>query len=227
MIPEARNTGQAWRAAVAALALAVTAFIIHAIFTSGFGRPPRPAVETPEPVAAATPPAGRTDPFQPDGGADPSQPGGGAPSKSGPSAAAEPARVVVPQTATLAVISDDFWLTYLPRGLERSGGGVIQPEPGVEGGWARFGSADRFVEAQVEHGVVAADWQSYRSRVTVLDARDTTVRGKPAVVGRHPSGGRLIVWLERVGTGAWIRVSESLGKELVAVAASVKAPVGD
>jgi hypothetical protein len=37
----------------------------------------------------------------------------------------------------------------------------------------------------------------------------------------------MIVWLERVGTGARIRVSDSLSRELLAVAASVKAPVGD
>lgn len=130
-------------------------------------------------------------------------------------------------TTTIAVISDNFWLTYLPAGLDRTGGGAIEPEPGVEGGWARFGGVDRFVEAQVEHGTVAADFDTYRLRVALLDARNTTVRGKPAVVGRHPGGGRAIVWLERVGTGAWIRVSDALSKELLAVAASVRAPVGD
>ncbi|MFI7705642.1 hypothetical protein [Nonomuraea sp. NPDC049480] len=201
MLPERRGGGQGWRAALAVLAFAVTALIIHALFSSGFGRVPRPAGGTPEPVAAPTPPG--------------NEPG-----------AAGAARLAV-SPATLAVVSDDFWLTYLPRGLARCGGGLIEPEPGVEGGRARFGAADRFVEAQVEHGAVAADWRSYRARATVLDARDTTVRGKPAVVGGHPDGGRVIVWLERAGTGAWVRVSESLREELIAVAVSVKAPVGD
>ncbi|MFG1709026.1 hypothetical protein ACFLIM_38130 [Nonomuraea sp. M3C6] len=194
MIPEGCGIGQGWRATLAALALAVTALIIYAIFSSGFGRPQRAGVVTPQPVPVST---GR------------------------PAAAAR-----VPE-ASLAVVSDNFWFTYLPAGLERDGGGAIKPEPGVDGGRARFGSADRFVEAQVEHGTVAADWASYRKRVAVRDARATTVRGRPAVVGGHPSGGRMIVWLERVGTGAWIRVSDSLSRELVAIAASVKAPVGD
>ncbi|MFI6602680.1 hypothetical protein ACIBHX_41050 [Nonomuraea sp. NPDC050536] len=150
-------------------------------------------------------------------------------------ASPEPTRVVTPppapvrvaSTTTLAVISDSFWLTYLPAGLDRTGGGSIEPEPGVQGGWARFGSASRFVEAQVEHGTVAADWATYRKRATVVDARNTTIRGKPAMIGTSPGGGRMIVWLERVGTGAWIRVSDSLSKELLPIAASVKAPVGD
>lgn len=207
MIPEGPGGGRGWRGLLAAMAFAVTALIIYALFSSGYGRVPRPAEETPEPIAVVTSPA---------------------PLRRGPGAAgvADLTRVAT-SPDTLAVVSDDFWLTYLPSGLERTGGGVIEPEPGVEAGWARFGSADGWVEAQVEHGIVAADWQSYRSRVTVLDARDTTVRGKPAVVGRHPNGGRVIAWLERVGTGAWIRVSESLGKELLPVAVSVKAPVGD
>jgi hypothetical protein len=137
-----------------------------------------------------------------------------------PDAVADAVPVRTPPEATLAVVSHDFWLTYLPAGLERSGGGAIEPK----GAWARFGSGDRFVEAQVEP---AADWASYRKQATVLDAHVTTVRGRPAVAGRHPSGGRLIVWLERAGEGAWIRVSESLSRELVAIAASVKGPVGD
>ncbi len=201
MIPEGRGSGRGWRAALATLAFAVTALVIYALFSSGFGRIPRPVEEPPEPVAVVTP----------------------TPATKGASVAGR----ISTSEAGLAVVSDDFWLAYLPGGLERIGGGVIESEPGVEAGWARFGSAGRFVEAQVEHGSVAADWQSYRARITVLDARATTVRGKPAVVGRHPDGGRVIAWLERVGTGAWIRVSESLGKELVAVAASVQAPVGD
>lgn len=148
-------------------------------------------------------------------------------------ASPEPTRVVttpptqVAATATLAVISDNFWLTYLPAGLDRTGGGSIEQERGVQGGWARFGSTSRFVEAQVEHGTVAADWATYRKRATLVDARSTTIRGKPAMIGRSPSGGRMIFWLERVGTGAWIRVSDSLSKELLPIAASVKAPVGD
>ncbi|MFI6539028.1 hypothetical protein ACIBHY_41690 [Nonomuraea sp. NPDC050547] len=127
----------------------------------------------------------------------------------------------------IAVVSDNFWLTYLPAGLERTGGGVIAQEKGADGGWARFGTGERTVEAQVEHGTVAADWETYRKRADLERARETTVRGKPAVVGAHPEGGKMIVWLERVGTGAWIRVSEPLAKELLAIAASVKAPVGD
>ncbi|MBF8193868.1 hypothetical protein ITP53_50975, partial [Nonomuraea sp. K274] len=99
--------------------------------------------------------------------------------------------------------------------------------------WARFGSAGgsgsagRFVEARVEHGTAAADWAGYRASVPVLDPRDITVRGRPAVLGRHPGGGRLIAWLERSGTGAWIRAGRSLADELVAIAASVKTHVGD
>ncbi|WP_157254668.1 hypothetical protein [Nonomuraea typhae] len=126
---------------------------------------------------------------------------------------------------TIAVVSDDFWLTYLPAGLDRTGGGDVAS--GTAGGWARFGTGDRTVEAQVEHGTVAADWETYRKRAVVRRARETTVRGKPAVVGAHPDGGRMIVWLERAGTGAWIRVSEPLANELLAIAASVKAPVRD
>ncbi|QFY06053.1 hypothetical protein GBF35_04625 [Nonomuraea phyllanthi] len=137
-----------------------------------------------------------------------------------PAAVAAPAAVPVPQRAALAVVSGDLWLTYLPAGLERSGGGAVEPS----GAWARFGTAGRFVEAQVEP---AADWASYQRRATVLDPRSTVVRGRPAVAGRAPGGGRLIVWLERAGTGAWIRVSDSLAGELVPIAASVKGPVGD
>ncbi|MGI5284244.1 hypothetical protein ACQEVF_12990 [Nonomuraea polychroma] len=228
MIPEGRDRGRGWRAVAAAVAFALTGLVIYTVFSSGFGRTARPAAQAPPPLAVATPEA-RLDGSR----AEVARPASAGPtpasSEKGPSGAVTgaPTRVSGPRATTLAVISDDFWLTYLPAGLERSGGGVIAPEPGVEGGWARFGTADKFVEVQVEHGIVAADWQSYRSRVTVLDARDTTVRGRPAAVGRHPSGGRVIVWLERVGTGAWIRVTESLRGELVAVAASVKAPVGD
>ncbi|MEV4171883.1 hypothetical protein [Nonomuraea sp. NPDC049709] len=192
MIPEGYEIGQGWRAALAGLAFGLTALIIYALFSSGFGRPPRHAGAAPPAVPVAGPPA-----------------------------------VAVAAVATLAVISDDLWLTYLPDGLDRGGGGAIERRPGVEGGWAWFGSADRFVEAQVEHGTVAADWDGYRKRATLLNARATTVRGRPAVVGRHPGGGRAIVWLERAGTGAWIRVSDSLGGELVAIAASVKNRVGD
>ncbi|MEV4112356.1 hypothetical protein [Nonomuraea sp. NPDC049695] len=135
-----------------------------------------------------------------------------------PAAVAAAVPVRTPPEAGLAVVSHDFWLTYLPAGLARSGGGAI----GVAGAWARFGSGDRFVEARIEP---APDWASYRRQVA--DARATTVRGRPAVAGRHPGGGLLIVWLERAGTGAWVRVSEPLGRELVAIAASARGPVGD
>jgi hypothetical protein len=186
VIPERRNGEQGWRAGFAALALGVTALIIYALFSSGFGRPR---------------PTGAGAPYTP----------------------AAVAAGFAPRGPTLAVISDSFWLTYLPGGLERSGGGTIAPE----GVWARFGTAGRYVEAQVEHGTVAATWDTYRGRIAVLDPRAITVRGKPAVLGRHPGGGRVIVWLERAGTGAWIRVSDSLGAELIAIAASVQAYVGD
>ncbi|MFI7127751.1 hypothetical protein ACIBQ1_18780 [Nonomuraea sp. NPDC050153] len=179
MIPEAPpGIGRGGRAALTALAFAVTSLVIYALFSSGFGRPRPAPVEGPVMVGATV---------------------------------AEP---------TLAVVSDDLWLTYLPAGLERSGGGAVEPK----GAWARFGSGGRFVEAQVEP---AADWAGYARRTALLDARPITVRGRAAVVGRHPDGGRMIVWLERVGTGAWIRVSDPLGGELVAIAASVKSPVGD
>ncbi|MEV4803032.1 hypothetical protein AB0K18_23740 [Nonomuraea sp. NPDC049421] len=126
----------------------------------------------------------------------------------------------VPRPAeTVAVVADGFWLTYLPGGLVRTGG---------DGTGARFASAaGGFVEAQVTRGTVAADLARLLSRIKVRDARATTVRGRPAVAGRHPAGGRLIAWLERPGTGMSIRVSDSLGGELLALAASVRAPVGD
>ncbi|NRQ30775.1 hypothetical protein HII36_02835 [Nonomuraea sp. NN258] len=185
-------------------------------------QPPEPV---PVPVSAlAAPPARVPSPTPQQAAATGDDASGSVGSTSPP---ATPRHTASASGTALAVISDNFWLTYLPAGLERTGGGAIEPEPGVAGGWARFGSADGFVEAQVEHGRVAADWDGYRARTTLLNARATTIRGKPAVVGKHPSGGRMIVWLERVGTGAWIRVSESLGKELLAIAASVKAPVGD
>ncbi|MFI6501882.1 hypothetical protein [Nonomuraea typhae] len=141
-----------------------------------------------------------------------------------PASPPPPSPALIDPTA-IAVVSDDFWLTYLPAGLERTGGG--DAASGTAGGWARFGTGDRTVEAQVEHGTVAADWETYRKRAVVRSARETTVRGRPAVVGAHPDGGRMIVWLERAGTGAWIRVSEALANELLAIAASVKAPVRD
>ncbi|MEV4562303.1 hypothetical protein AB0K12_00885 [Nonomuraea sp. NPDC049419] len=128
--------------------------------------------------------------------------------------------VAVPGPAeTVAVVADGFWLTYLPGGLVRTGG---------DGTGARFASAaGGFVEAQVTRGTVAADLARFLSRIKVRDARATTVRGRPAVAGRHPAGGRLIAWLERPGTAMSIRVSDSLGGELLALAASVRAPVGD
>jgi hypothetical protein len=201
MIAEGQNIGQGRRAALAALAFAVTGLIIYALFSSGFGRPPRAAMETPPPAPVPT--------------ASP------APSPDRPAAAG------AAQPSPIAVVSDRLWLTYLPRGLERGGGGTIEPAPGAEGARARYASATGFVEVQVEHGTVAADWDGFRERVTVRDSRATTVRGRPAVVGRHPDGGRVIAWLERPGTGVWIRVSDSLSDELVRIAASVRAPVGD
>ncbi|MEU4696889.1 hypothetical protein [Nonomuraea dietziae] len=124
----------------------------------------------------------------------------------------------------ITVVADNFWLTYLPAGLSRTGGGSIAPEPGVEGGWARYAAGSSFVEVQVEHGTVAADWETYRKRAVLASPRETTVRGKPALVGRHPSGGMMIAWLERTGTGAWIRVSDTLSADLLPLAASVQAP---
>ncbi|MEU4516123.1 hypothetical protein AB0G05_42085 [Nonomuraea wenchangensis] len=195
--------GQGRRAALAALAFAATAVAIYGLFASGFGR-----VQPSEPESAA---AGQ-----------------------GPPAPAPPARTPSPEPAappapTLAVIADGFYLTYLPPGLKRTGGGTFGPGAG---GWARYapgGSAQsgRYIVARVERGPFAADWPHYRSHAAVLDARATVVRGRPAVVGRDPRGGRTIAWLERRGTGVRVRAGESLRKELLAVAASVKARVGD
>ncbi|GAA2827882.1 hypothetical protein [Nonomuraea rubra] len=205
MIPEGHEIGQGWRAALAALALGVTALVIYGLFSSGFGRLPRAAVPTPEPAPSQAEPAPLAEPDRP-----------------AAAGAGQPSPVRASGSGALWVVSGGFWLTYLPDGLARSGGEVT-----ASAARARFGSASRFVEVQVEHGTVATDWGAYRKRITVLDARATTVRGRPAVAGRHPGGGRLIAWLERPGTGAWIRVSDSLSSELVAIAASVKAPVGD
>ncbi|QYC38452.1 hypothetical protein Nocox_04120 [Nonomuraea coxensis DSM 45129] len=198
--------GQGRRAALAALAFAVTAMAIYGLFASGFGRI-RPPARPVEPAAAAQGPP--------------------APAPSARPAPAEPA----PAAPVLAVIADGFYLTYLPPDLRRTGGGTLGPGAG---GWARYApekpeaaGPGRYVEARVERGPVAADWSRYRSHVAVLNARDTLLRGRPAVVGRDPRGGRTIAWLERPGTGLRVRAGESLGKELLAVAASVKAPVGD
>ncbi|AQZ66949.1 unnamed protein product [[Actinomadura] parvosata subsp. kistnae] len=206
MIPEGHHTGQGWRAALAVLALGATAFIIYALFSSGFGRLPRAAVPTPEPVLAEPEP-------EPESGPEPE------PERPAGAGVGQPAP---PRAPVLAVVAADFWLSYLPDGLARSGGEVT-----ATGARARFGSAGGFAEVQVEHGTVAADWDGYRHRLTVLDARATTVRGRPAVAGRYPGGGRVLAWLERPGTGALVRVSDSFGRELAAIAASVKAPVGD
>ncbi|MEV1004314.1 hypothetical protein [Nonomuraea sp. NPDC050202] len=219
MIPEGHQIGQGWRAALAALAFAVTALVIYALFSSGFGRLPRAAAPTPEPAPRQVEPAPRqTEPaprqVEPAPRAQPDRPAA--------AVAARPSPVRASGRDALWVVSDGFWLTYLPEGLARSGGKVT-----ASAARATFGSAGRVVEVQVEHGTVATDWGAYRKRITVLDARATTVRGKPAVAGRHPGGGRVIAWLERPGTGAWIRVSDSLSSELAAIAASVKAPVGD
>ncbi|MER6951403.1 hypothetical protein ABT294_46055 [Nonomuraea sp. NPDC000554] len=197
MIPDGTELGNMRRGALAVVALGVTVLIIYGLFASGFGRLHRAV------VAGASGPV--VDPV-----------GGGASGPAPPLA-----------RTTLAVISDDFWLTYLPAGLERTGGGVIRPEPGVEGGWAKFSSTAGVVEAQVEHGTVAADWDAYRARNPLRNARNSTIRGKPAMVGETTDGGQEIVWLERAGTGAWIKVSRTLSEELLPIAASVEAPVGN
>ncbi|TDD09371.1 hypothetical protein E1292_09820 [Nonomuraea deserti] len=242
MIPEARAGRQGWRAALAALAFAATALIIYGLFSSGFGRPPRAALETPQPVPAPSPaddrppatvtgdrppatPASDGTPAEEDRTPAAADRTAGAGDRAPAAAAAVPARRAA--APALAVISGDLWLTYLPTGLVRGAGGTIAPEPGVEGRWARWSAGGDFVEARVEQGAVAAGWAGYRERVAVLNARAITVRGRPAVVGEHPKGGRVIAWLERAGTGAWIRVSDSLAGELLTIATSVRAPVGD
>ncbi|MEU7839178.1 MULTISPECIES: hypothetical protein [unclassified Nonomuraea] len=208
MKPEGGTGGQALRAMLAFLALGVTVSIIYGLFSSGFGRLHRTPVGAPPPVQA--PPA-------------PAQPGRAGPVRGRTVTAA----LAAPR---IAVVAHDFWLTYLPAGFDRADGGVIEPD---QGAWARFapergpGARDRFVEVRVEHGAAAADWATYQRRTPLLTPRDTTIRGRPALVGRHPGGGLMIVWLERTGTGASIRVSESLSEELLRVAASVKGPVGD
>ncbi|MEO3891128.1 hypothetical protein [Nonomuraea sp. B5E05] len=227
MIPEARAGRQGWRTALAALAFAATALIIYGLFSSGFGRPPRAAVETPQPVPAPSPADDRPPATAAGEGvtaAEGRTPTPAAEDRAAAAAAVPARRAVVP---ALAVISDDLWLTYLPAGLARSGGGAIGQEPGVEGRWARWSAGGDFVEARVEQGAVAAGWARYRERVAVLNARAITVRGRPAVVGEHLKGGRMIAWLERAGTGAWVRVSDSLAGELVTIATSIRAPVGD
>ncbi|WP_433512771.1 hypothetical protein ACQP2T_55405 [Nonomuraea sp. CA-143628] len=208
MRSEGGTGGQALRAMLAFLALGITVSIIYGLFSSGFGRLHRTPVEAPPPVQAQPPPA--------------------APGRAGPVRG----RTVTAALAAprIAVVAHDFWLTYLPSGFDRADGGVIEPD---QGAWARFtpergaGARDRFVEVRVEHGAAAADWATYQQRTPLRTPRETTIRGRPALVGRHPGGGLMIVWLERTGTGAWIRVSESLREELLRVAASVRAPVGD
>jgi hypothetical protein len=141
-----------------------------------------------------------------------------------------PGPAPVPLAPALAVITDDLWLTYLPPGLERDKGGALIREPGVEsGGWARYGTPDGLLEARVERGPAAATWDGYRRHLAtrIRDALPTVLRGRPALAGRHPDGGRTIAWLERPGTGAWIHVSDSLARELAVIAASAKTPVGD
>ncbi|TDD09566.1 hypothetical protein [Nonomuraea diastatica] len=227
MIPEVRAGRQGWRAALAALAFAAAALIVYGLFSSGFGRPPRAAVETPQPVPAPSPADDRppaTAAGDRTAGAGNRTPGAEDRAPAAAAAAVPARRAAAP---ALAVISDDLWLTYLPAGLTRGGGGSIGPEPGVEGRWARWSAGGDVVEARVEQGALAAGWARYRERVAVLNALATTVRGRPAVVGEHPKGGRVIAWLERAGTGAWIRVSDSLAGELVTIATSVRAPVGD
>ncbi|MFD1537330.1 hypothetical protein [Nonomuraea guangzhouensis] len=209
MMPEGGTSGQALRAMLAFLALGVTASIIYGLFSSGFGRV--------HPVPVGAPSLVRT------GG--PAPVAGGA---TAPAPAPAPVRgASVTASTRIAVVSNDFWLTYLPAGLDRADGGAIEPD---QGAWARFAPKTKsggYVEVRVEHGPVAADWLTYQRRISLRTPRDTTVRGRPALVGRYPGGGLMIVWLERAGTGASVRVSESLGEELLRVAASVKAPVGD
>lgn len=211
MMPEGETSGQVLRATLAFLALGATASIIYGLFSSGFGRV--------HPIPVGAPPPVRTD--------GPSPVAGGA-------TAPAPAPVqgaAVTASTRIAVVSNDFWLTYLPAGLDRADGGAIEPD---QGAWARFAPKTKpgaghggYVEVRVEHGPVAADWLTYQRRISLRTPRDTTVRGRPALVGRYPGGGLMIAWLERTGTGAWIRVSESLSEELLRVAASVRAPVGD
>lgn len=208
MIPEDGTRGQALRATLAFLALGAAASIIYGLFSSGFGRVHHIPVGAPPPVRTGAPPPVA-------GGASAPAPVRGA--------------TVTASTAAarIAVVSNDFWLTYLPAGLDRAGGGAIEPD---QGAWARFApktGPGAYVEVRVEHGPMAADWLTYLRRTSLRAPRDTTVRGRPALVGRYPGGGLMIAWLERTGTGAWIRVSESLSEELLRVAASVKAPVGD
>ena len=216
MIPEDGTRGRVLRAMLAFLALGATASIIYGLFSSGFGRVHHIPVGAPSPVRTGAPPPVA----------------GGA---SAPAPAPAPVRgatVTISTAATrIAVVSNDFWLTYLPAGLDRADGGAIEPD---QGAWARFapktgpGAAHGgYVEVRVEHGPVTADWLTYQRRTSLRTPRDTTVRGRPALVGRHPGGGLMIAWLERTGTGVWIRVSDSLSEELLRVAASVKAPVGD
>jgi hypothetical protein len=206
MAPHGEISGQGRRAVLAVCALGLTSLVIYTIFASGFGRVHRTALRPP--------PVEILQPVQPV----PAAPVVPAPGQAGP---------VRRAPATLAVVSDRFWLTYLPTGLRRTGGGAVPPTPGDEGWWAGYASARGTVKAQVEYGTGAADWQTYRGRLALADARSTTVRGKPAVVGKAAGGGRIIAWLERAGTGAWVRVSESLGDELLPIAASARAPVGD
>jgi hypothetical protein len=137
-----------------------------------------------------------------------------------PAAGSAPAAATGPPT--FAVVTDNFWVTGLPPGLERVRGGAAEGG----GGWVRFADGDRTVEVRVEHGTVAADWETYRTRLILHGTRDLTVRGRPATIGAHPDGGRAIVWLERPGTGAWIRVGDALAADLLAIAVSVRAPGG-
>ena len=184
------------------MAMAVAA--VYSIFSSGFGRQGAGESVEPRPRAAVALPWPSPNPTVP-----------------------QAPNPTAPQThgSTLAVIADDLWLTYLPPGLTRTGGGLTTPGPGTSGIWARFGSGTRYVEAQVQQGRAAADWPTFRGGVQLTDPRQITVRGRPAVVGDHPNGGKLIAWLEKTGTGVQLRVSDPLIRELIPIAASVKAPV--
>nr|WP_055505069.1 hypothetical protein [Nonomuraea pusilla] len=213
MAPEGRTIGRGTRAALALAALGVTASTVYALFVSGFGRPG----ETPAPPASA-PSALVAEP--------------GAAGVAGPPRLTVPdAGPVTPEAVTLEVVADGLWLTYLPPGLSRTGGGPISGGAGAEGDTAVYGPRGRRLEARVERGGAATSWRTFRAAVTAgagpRQARETVVRGRPAVVATTRGGGRMIAWLERPGLGVEVRADAPLAGELLAVAASARTPVGD
>ncbi|MEV0197291.1 hypothetical protein [Nonomuraea sp. NPDC050691] len=252
-----RQGGQWWRAVLALGAFGVAAAAVYGIFSSGFGRPPHAAALHPPPAMSPVPVGSSAPASPPPASPPPASPTAGSPapasSTAGTSAPAPapagPALAPPPPdpASTLAVVSGDLWFTYLPAGLTRTGGGVADTGPGSRAAWAvwavragngpgdagdgpgdrgGYGPRDRFVEARADHGAIAASWAAYR-RTAPPGSRETAVRGRPAMVGRDPRGGRTIVWLERPGTGVRVRVGEPLAGELLPVAASVRSPVGD